>query len=294
MGIPNGILEGNTTYHLSGDFLGNLAASAAIIVSAILIGLAIRALMRRWLRPRLHQSVYKPLENIVFYTIIGAGAAAALTPFGIDTSLLLVTGGIAGIVIGIASQTVVSNLLSGFFLLAERPLKIGDHVSLGGYDGIVVDVNMFSTVIRTWDGVLVRIPNEKVFGDRIVNLTKTAARRVEFTVAIPYSASVEEARKTILEALNDYPYCLIRPRPEVYVKSLGDYGIELRVRCWTPTQTWFETRIALLEKIYTALQAAGINVPYPRMDVYVRELASAGGEEVYGTARGVGEAETVA
>ncbi len=249
-----------------------LLLAVASMAAAIVVALLVRSATRRWLRPLLPHHIYKPLENIIFYGVLGTGVAASLAPFGIDLSILLVTGGVAGIVIGIASQTVVSNLLGGLFLLVERPFQIGDPVNMDGVEGVVVDVNAFSTVVRTWDGMVVRVPNEKAFNSIVANLAKTAARRIDLRVGVSYSTDTGKAREAILSVIEDYPYCLVRPPPEVYVEEFGDSAIIVRVRCWVPSLTWFEARRELLERILREFRRRGIEIPFPQLDLHVKDL----------------------
>ena len=282
---------------LATAFLEKMLVAVGVAAASVLVALLVRSAARRWLRPLLPHHVYKPIENVVFYAVLGIGVASALAPFGVDISILLVTGGVAGIVIGIASQTVVSNLLGGVFLLVERPFQIGDPVELNGVEGVVIDVNAFSTVIRTWDGRVVRVPNEKAFNSVLSNLAKTAARRLDLAVGISYGSDVETAREAVLRVIDDYPYCLVRPPPEVFVEEFADSAIVLRIRCWTPSVTWFEARRELLERVLREFRRVGVEIPFPQLDLHVKDLPpglaealSTGQQAGYVGAEGVGEA----
>ena len=255
-------------------FLEHLLLAIGILATTITAAILVRLVFRRWVSHALPRHIYKPLENIVFYLIVGIGIASSLSPFGVDLTFLVITGGIAGIVLGFASQTIFSNMLGGMFLFIERPFRVGDPVNIGGNQGVVVDVNMFSTVIRTWDGVLVRIPNEKTFNETILNFAKTAARRIEYDIGISYTSDVDKAKNAILEVISDHPYCLIRPEPEVFVKEFADSAIVLTIRCWTPVQTWFETRNSLLKLIYDSLRKHKIEIPYPQLDVHIKDIST--------------------
>ena len=254
-----------------GSEIRDVLIAALILGSGVLIALLIRANMRRSLSQRLPPYVYKPLENITFYSIIFAATIAALKPFGIDLGSLLVAGGLASIVIGLAAQNTLSDVISGLFLLVEQPIRVGDPVELEGITGEVIDIRVLSTLIRTWDGHLVRIPNKRVFDDVIANFSRTRARRIDFSVSIHYESDLERAIEVIREFIGESPYCLLRPAPEVYVDAYGDSGIILRIRCWTPTRLWYPAKMSIQTGLKDALTRAGIKIPYPQLDVHLVE-----------------------
>ncbi len=247
---------------------------AVIVVAAsVVIGLLIRRLMRRSLSPRLPSYVYKPMENLVFYAIVFSGLVIALAPFGISFSSLLVAGGFAGLVVGLASQQAVSNLVSGIFLLVEQPLRIGDPVSVGGVSGIVSDINLLSTKIRTWDGYIVRIPNSSVYSSNITNYARTRARRIDIKIGVSYDTDIDKAIETIKKLIDEHPFCLVNPAPEAFVEDYADSSIVINARCWAPSQVWFATKTQLMTRLKKALDEAGIEIPFPQLDLHVRDSA---------------------
>ncbi|BEP17883.1 mechanosensitive ion channel family protein [Pyrofollis japonicus] len=250
-----------------------LAAAVAILVATILFALLVRRIMRRSLQGRLPQYVYKPLENITVYTIIFLGAVAALAVLGVNLSGLLVAGGIAGIVIGFASQQAVSNLISGLFLLMEQPLRIGDPVTLGDVSGVVADINIFSTRIRTWDGTIVRVPNSTAFTSIITNYYRTRARRVEIRIGLSYGTDIDKAINVLRGMMEEHPFCLVNPAPEVFVEDYGDSAIVFTMRCWAPPQVWFATKVDLQTRLKKELDKAGIEIPFPQLDLHIKDSA---------------------
>jgi len=245
-----------------------VAASAAVVV---VIALSIRSIMRRTLKPRIALHVYNTVEKVVFYGILVLGIIFALSPLGIDLTGVLLAGGIAGIVIGFAAQTSVSNLISGIFLHIDRSLKVGDSVSIGDISGQVIDIDVFSTRIRAWDGYIVRIPNDKVFSSTISNFSNTVARRIVLRIGISYNSDIGRARNAIMKVFNEHPFVLVNPPPDVYVEEFGNSAIILVARCWTPAQLWFQTRMELLERIREEFRREGIEIPYPQLDLHVKE-----------------------
>ena len=251
--------------------LSSIAIAVAILVATVLFALLVRRLMRRSVRGRLPEYVYKPLENIVFYSIVFLGIVVALIPLGVNLSGLIVAGGVAGIVIGFASQQAVSNLISGLFLLIEQPLRIGDPVSLEGVEGVVLDINVFSTKVRTWDGRIVRIPNSTVFTSIITNYYRTRARRVEISIGLSYDTDIEKALEVLRGLMEDHPFCLVNPAPEVFVQEYGDSAIVFTMRCWAPPPVWFRTKVELQTRLKEELDRAGIEIPFPQLDLHIKD-----------------------
>ena len=250
-----------------------IITAGAIIAVSVLIAMFVRNAMRKSLRRRLPSYVYKPLENLVFYGIIVIGVLSALSLFGISLTGLLVAGGFAGIVVGFAAQQTVSNFISGLFILLEQPLRIGNPVTIGDVSGVVLDISILSTKIRTWDGHIVRIPNSVVFNSNITNYGRTRARRVEITIGISYDSDIEKARETLLNMMNEHPYCLVNPGPEVFVDNYADSAIILKARCWAPPPVWFATKIDLQTRMKKILEEAGIKIPFPQLDVHIKDTA---------------------
>lgn len=246
-----------------------VATAVAVLVIGFFLAVIVRSMMRRSLGVRIPRHIYKPLENLMFYSILAIAGMAALTPFGVSLSTLVVAGGFAGIVVGLAGQNALSNLISGIMLLIEQPLRVGDPVSVAGVSGIVMNISVLSTKIRTWEGPIVRIPNNDVFNAAITNYVRVKARRVEFNISVHYDTDVENATMKIKEYLAKHPFCLVNPAPEAYVENYGESGIQLKIRCWSPPQAWFATTVDLQTKIKRFLEENGIRIPYPQLDLHL-------------------------
>ncbi len=249
--------------------------SIAILFIGVFAAVSIRMTMRRTLSPRIPSYIYKPLENFTFYSILAVTGILALYPFGLNLGSLLVAGGFAGIIIGLAAQSSLGNVISGIFLVIEQPLRVGDPVSIEDIAGEVVDLRILSMLIRTWDGYLVRIPNQKVFNSIIINFSGTKARRIDFIVGIHYESDIDKAIETIKGFLDESPYCLINPSPEVFVDNYDSSSINIRVRCWTPTRLWYPAKIAIQTGLKKALDKNGIKIPYPQLDLHVKSIEDA-------------------
>jgi small-conductance mechanosensitive channel len=244
-----------------------LVFCGVVVFSGLLAGV-LRTYLRRLLKERISADLLKVLEKVVSYTVVVVGVVSVLPLVGVNLTGLLVAGGIVGLVLGFASQSVVANLISGLFLIFERPVRIGEQVEVGDVSGVVVDIRVFSTVVRTYDGVYVRIPNEKVFSSNIVNFVAHAVRRIEYTVGVSYEDDAGKAVQVIREVVGGHPFVLRNPGPNVFVKRLGDSGVDVMVRVWVPSVVWYEVRAELLWKIKVEVENAGITIPFPQRVVH--------------------------
>ncbi len=238
------------------------------LLIAVVVAKIITINVRRALKEKLERERVELLNKIIYYGIIVIAAISVLHQFGISMSGLLVAGGILGIAIGFASKSVVGNLISGIFLIIERPIKIGDQVNIENVSGFVEDIHILSTIIRTYDGLYVRIPNEKVFTSDITNYVAHAARRFEYLIGIRYSDDAERAIEIINKLLDEHPFVLKNPAPQIFVDELGDNAVNIVVKIWAPTQVWYGVKTELLWKIKKELEANGIEIPFPQRVVW--------------------------
>lgn len=235
-----------------------------VILIAFIIAKFIAMSLRRSLADKMRKDQLELLIKFV-YAVILLVAIVTVTPIlGVSLTGLLVAGGIAGIVIGFASQKVVSNLLSGLFLIAERPIKIGDQIVVGNIAGFVEDMNIMSTIVRTYDGLYVRIPNETLFTSNITNPVANVARRFEYTISIRYTDDASKAIEIIKKLIEEHPFALKNPPPRVFVDSFGESGVNIVVRIWAPSTVWLDVKMELLWKIKVELEKSGIRISFPQ------------------------------
>ncbi len=246
-----------------------ITVAVLVFVAGLILAYIVRGVLRRSLRTKLPLHIYRPLEAIIFYSLLALAGIAALYPFGVNLSGLLIAGGFAGIVVGLAAQNTLGNLVSGLMLLIEQPLRIGDPVNVAGVAGVVAGINIFSTRIRTWEGPVVRIPNNTVFNEIITNYTRMKARRVEFSIGVHYDTDINKAIEVLKNLMSSHPLCLINPGPEAFVEQYADSAIVIKMRCWAPPQAWFATKIDLQTRVKNALDQAGIKIPYPQLDLHL-------------------------
>ncbi len=259
--------------------VGDILYVAMIIAAALIVSRIITLNLRRALSPRLRKTELDIILRAIYYGILVLAVIVALPALNIELSGLLVAGGFIGLVIGFASQSVVGNLVSGLFLLVEHPIVIGDEIEIGDVSGTVEDIRFLSTIVRTYDGVNVRMPNEQVFTSNITNLVANPARRIEYTVGIGYGSDIQRALQVIAGVLEEYSLVLKRPSPDIYVKELGESSVDIVVRFWAPTPVFFGVRKEMLRQIKLALDADGIEIPFPQRVVWFGKSPDPAGQE---------------
>ena len=239
-----------------------------ILFVSLIAARVITLYLKRSFKDKIERDHLEVIVKIVRYGILAVAVIWVFTLLGLNLSGLLVAGGIAGIVIGFASQSIVGNLISGIFLMIERPLKIGEEVSIGDTAGYVEEINIISTNIRKYNGLYVRIPNQEVFTSSITNLVAHVARRFEYVVGIRYSDDADHAIEIIKYLLADEPFILIEPEPSIFVDELGDNAVNIMVRPWAPVTEWWSMKMKLLWKIKTTLEDQGIEIAFPQRVVW--------------------------
>jgi small-conductance mechanosensitive channel len=252
--------------------MGDLLKFVLILSFSIIISRIITLYLRRSFKDKVSKDAGETILKLFYYGTIIIVFIAILPLTGLDPSGLLLAGGITGIVLGFASQNIVGNLISGVFLMIEKPIKIGDQVEISGTSGFVTDIRIISTLIRTYDGLLVRIPNQQVFTTNITNVVGYPVRRFEFTLGIRYSDDADAAIWLIKDLIDKEPFALLNPEPSVFVNELGESAVKIVVRIWAPMSEWFKMKTNLLSTIKKTLEENGIEMPLPQRVVYLHNV----------------------
>ena len=194
---------------------------------------------------------------------------------------VLASLGVTGIILGFALKDLIENFVAGILILWRRPFSAADQISTSGYQGTVLEINFRSTVMRTYDGLKVFVPNSKVFTEPLENLTGFTERRATVTIGISQEASVAKARAVILSTLQRLEDVNQTPEPMVLFEEIGDFSNNLEVLYWISPPTKLSERITrsrVHEALWMALADAGVAVPYPVQTVELRRGASIGAD----------------
>ncbi len=252
--------------------IGSILQFVLILSISIIISKIITLYLRRSFKDKVSKDIGETFLKLFYYGSIIIVFIAVLPLIGLNPSGILLAGGITGIVLGFASQNIVGNLVSGIFLMIEKPIKIGDQVEISGTMGFVTDIRIISTLIRTYDGLLVRIPNQQVFTTNITNLVGYPVRRFEFTLGIRYSDDADAAIKLIKELIDKEPFALLNPEPKVFVNELGENSVRIIIRIWAPMSEWFALKSTLPWAIKKTLEENGIEIQIPQRMVYLHNV----------------------
>ncbi|MBE02372.1 mechanosensitive ion channel family protein [Marinobacter lutaoensis] len=213
-----------------------------------------------------HQSAM--IRRLVFYLVFLLFAMAALREAGFSLDVVLGAAGILTVAVGFASQTSASNMISGLFLLMEKPFQIGDFIEVDATIGEVVGIDLLSVKLRTPDNLYVRIPNETLIKTQVVNRSRFPIRRLDLTVGIAYAEDVERVEALLLQLAERDAICLEEPRPFVLVTDFGPSSVDLQFSYWVPKDKVLEGRSAMMVAIKKALDQEGIEIPFPHTSVY--------------------------
>lgn len=253
------------------DYALKASKALVILVAGYIASRSLSAIVEKSIGKELSPHLAKVSRNAVFYLIIGITVVTATGQF-IDLTAIIAAAGIAGVAIGFASRTSLSNVIAGLFLIVDRPFEIGDAIEIGGDRGVVVDISLLSTRMRTFDNRYLRVPNESVVNSKIINLTKYEIRRIDLPVSIAYKEDVGKAVELITSTVKNNQNVLIEPEPLVVVNEFGESGIALEVRAWVQRTEFFQVKNQLVQEIKKALDEADIEIPFPHRTVYVAKM----------------------
>lgn len=268
------ITAGDTIFdiRLIGEF--TLANLTAVLIIALLIFLAAKItakILRKILSGKVEAKNTDGIIKLITGSLIFIGLLCASPQLHIDLSGLLVAGGVIGIAIGFASQNTLSNFISGIILMIERPVGKGDIVIINDTEGYIETVGLISSRIRTYNGLVLRIPNTSVFSAEITNCVFNVARRFGYTFDIRYTDNAETALKIIHETIEKHPFALTDPSPSIFVDTLGEHGIKITVKIWSPSPYWWKARTDLLWQIFKELRNGGIDIPFNQLTLWYGE-----------------------
>ncbi len=209
--------------------------------------------------------------SMVKYAILAFTIVAVLSRFGVETTSFVAVIGAAGLAIGLALQGTLSNVAAGVMLLLFRPYKVGDFIEGGGLSGTVKAAGLFTTTMATGDNVQIIVPNAQLWGAAIHNYSHNAKRRVDLTIGIGYDDDIDKAIAVLKRLAAADGRIDQDPEPFVEVANLADNAVELVVRVWTDTGSYWPVKFALTKAIKQTFDAEGISFPYPQRHVHVHQ-----------------------
>lgn len=253
------------------DWATNILLALLILIIGIWIaGKAYRAVVGiANSHKQLDDTLFRFFGSLARYTILAFVGIAVLNRFGVQTASIIALLGAAGLAVGLALQGTLTNLAAGVMLLIFRPYKVGDFVEIAGKFGKVTEIDMFTSILQTFDNQQIIIPNGKIWGEQIINHSHHQQRGVDMHFGIAYGESIEDARNVINKVLAEHPHVLKEPAPFVEVETLNNSSVDFLVRPFCEGQHYFDVRYSVPEQIKLALDEANIEIPFPHRKVIV-------------------------
>lgn len=217
----------------------------------------------------LDDTLFRFLGSMVRYTILAFVFIAVLNRFGVQTASIIAILGAAGLAVGLALQGALSNLAAGVMLLIFRPYKVNDFIDAAGRFGKVTEIDMFTTILQTFDNQQIIIPNSQIWGAQIINHSHHAVRGVDMHFGIAYGENIDKARAVIEKVLADHPHILKDPAPFVEVETLNDSSVDFLVRPFVNGEHYFNVLYSVPEQIKKALDENNIEIPFPHRKIYL-------------------------
>lgn len=253
---------------------------ASIIVFILMLGvfflvslLLNRLILRRILvRFQIERGIRYNMVRVGHYVVMIVGALVSFQFVGIDLSGLAVIFGLLSVGIGFGLQNVTSNFVAGLILLFERPIKVGDRVTVGGTEGDVIAINMRSTTINSLNNISIIVPNSEFISSQVVNWSHRDLRvRLDIDVGVSYQSDLDTVLRSLEEVGREHKATLENPSPQVLLMEFGDSSWNMQLRVWlSDPKSWYKTRSELNCDIVRKFRQNGVEIPFPQRDLHVR------------------------
>jgi len=256
----------------------NLLKAIVLALIIFVIGKWIAGAIRNKLKSTMEKRNVDPAlisfgTSIIYYMLLIAVVLAAVQQLGFQTTSLVAVLGAAGLAVGLALQGSLSNFASGVLIIMFRPFKIGDFIEAGGQSGVVQEIGVLVTIMKTPDNKKIIQPNSAIMSGAIINVTANDTRRVDMTVGVSYSDDLDKVQNIITEVLNADSRVLKDPAPQVVVAELADSSVNFNVRPWTATGDYWGVFFDFQKTIKQRLDQEGVSIPFPQQDVYMHQVA---------------------
>jgi small conductance mechanosensitive channel len=246
-----------------------IGAILLLILGRIAAGLARRIVGKMLNRAKTDHTIVSFVGSLVYVLILVFVVLAALAQFGVQTASFVAILGAAAFAVGFALQGSLANFAAGILVLVLRPYKVGDYIDAAGVAGTVKEIRLFTTVLATPDNIKIMVPNGRIYGDTIKNITAYDTRRVDLAVGIGYTSSMQRAVEVLSNLLSKDGRVLSDPEPQIAVSELADSSVNLVVRPWVRKEHYWPVKFDLTRRIKEAFDENGIEIPFPQHVVHL-------------------------
>lgn len=230
-------------------------------------------LIKRSLRKQLSRQSMMLVIRTILYTGYTGLVLIVVREMNYDLTALFGAAGVVGIVIGVASQTSIGNIISGLFLVSEKSFELGDVVRVGDKTGTVYSIDLLSIKVKTFDNLLIRIPNQTVISTELVNITKFPIRRLDFQLGVAYKEDLKKVRTILEQVVQNNPLCLEEPEPVIIFQAFGSSSIDIILGVWFEKANYLKVKNSVFIEIKEAFEREGIEIPFPHVSVYAGEAS---------------------
>ena len=250
----------------------HIVYAIAIFIIGRYVSKGLSSLLKRaLLKANVEITLTKFLSKLVYYLLLAAVVIAALNKLGIETTSVVAVLATAGLAIGLALKDSLSNLAAGVMIIIFKPFVIGNFIETAGTSGIVEEISIFTTRLKTPDNKIIIVPNSSVINGNITNFSAQSTRRVDITVGVGYESDIKQVKDILNGIIASTPAIMSDPAPMVALTNLGDSSIDFVMRSWVKTDDYWPTYFEMLEKVKTRLDEEGVNIPFPQMDVHLKK-----------------------
>jgi len=248
-----------------------------LALAIFIIGKWIAAAIRNKVRSAMQKKEVDPAlisfgTSIIYYVLMIAVVLAAVQQLGFQTTSLVAVLGAAGLAVGLALQGSLSNFASGVLIIMFRPFRIGDFVEAGGEAGVILEIGVLVTVMKSPDNKKIIVPNSAIMSGSITNVTANETRRVDMMVGVGYNDDLNKTIDIINEVLDADDRILAEPARQVVVAEMADSSVNLHVRPWSKTSDYWGVYFDFQKNIKERFDKEGISIPYPQQDVYMHQV----------------------
>jgi small conductance mechanosensitive channel len=249
----------------------NVIAAAVIIVIGIAFSKGTQKLLKRAAATGLQGdgTAASLLQAVIRYGIFIICVIMILNIFGVNTTSLLAVLGAAGIAVGLALKDTLGNIAAGIILLIMGSFRKGEFIEFDSFMGTVKEINLFTTILETPDGVYISAPNSSIWGVPLKNYTRNGKRRMELSIGIAYSDSVDAAFQVMQGIIAAETRFLRDPAPQVILQSIEASSVKITIRAWASVGNYWDIYWDLSRAIKAKIEAAGLHIPLPRQDVHI-------------------------
>ncbi len=238
------------------------------IIGNYVIKVAIKVLGKLLDKSKIEETVKRFIKNLVKVLLKVILLVAIIQEFGVETTSIVALIGGLSLAVGLAFQGALSNFAGGLLILLFKPFKLGDFVDINGNLGVVEDIEMIATKLKTPDNKIVIVPNGTAANATLVNYSAKDVRRVDFSFGVAYESDLKQVKQTLLEVANAHDKVLKDPAPFVRLGEQADSSLNYTVRLWAKTEDYWDVHFDIIENVTDAFNEKGISIPYPQLDLH--------------------------